>query len=92
MGLKNKEEFQAWVESPLTKEFLGLLRARQLRLMEEWGSGREQPAEKQAQAVLLGLLSRVRFRDSDRPEDSPMAATIEDLAGLELSETSAEPV
>ena len=89
MSLTNKDQFQAWVESPPTQEFLGFLKAAQVRLMEEWGNrGVSLPPETQAQAVLLGQLSRVCFRDSDRPEDSPLAATIEDLAQLKLEETT----
>lgn len=85
MPLTNPEDFQAWRHSPLTVEFLALLRNRQVRLMEAWGRGMVDLPETQAQAVLLGQLSRLRFSESQQ-EDGALSATIEDLAGLELEE------
>ena len=79
MPLTDPETFKAWAESPLTQEFLGLLGRRQRSLEEAWGRGRSLSAEQQAQAVLLGKLSRLRYDDD--PEDD--AASIRDLAGLE---------
>ena len=79
MQITNPEEFSQWLANPLTQEFLGLLKARHLRLTEAWGAGRQLTAEEQAQAVLLGQLARLRF-SSDGDE---VAASIEDLAGIE---------
>ena len=81
--LTTREGFQAWVDRKETQEFLALLRSKQLRMMEEWGSGRTWEAEQQAQAVLLGQLARLRFNEADQ-DDGPRGATIEDLAGLDL--------
>lgn len=84
MSLTNPEEFLAWRDSPLTQEFLGLLRKRQLSMMEAWGSGTAWTETQQGQAVLLGELARLRFSEADQ-DVGPRGATIEDLAGLDLS-------
>ena len=85
MSLTNPEEFLAWRDSPLTKEFLALLRKKQCSMMERWGSGTIWSEAQQAQAVLLGELARLRFSEADQ-DDGPRGATIEDLAGLDLSD------
>ena len=85
MPLTNKEEFQAWVQLPQTREFLSILRSAQVRMMEAWGSGQIWSEAQQAQAVLLGGLARLRFSEADQ-DDGPKVATIEDLANLNLSE------
>lgn len=77
-------EFRLWLDNPATQEFLGLLRSRQVRLMEAWAKGAVDLPEVQAQAVLLGQLSRLRFSESQQ-DDGALAATIEDLADLDLS-------
>lgn len=84
MGLTSQEGFQAWVDRKDTKEFLSILRSAQSRMMEAWGSGRIWSPEQQAQAVLLGELGRLRFSEAEQ-DDGPKAATIQDLAGLNLS-------
>ncbi len=84
MSLTNKADFLEWRDHPLTQEFLGLLRAKQCRMMEAWGSGTAWAAEQQAQAVLLGQLARLRFSEAD--QDEHRGATIQDLAGLEIED------
>jgi hypothetical protein len=39
MTILEREGFQQWKDSPLTREFLGLLSKRQSGLMEAWGRG-----------------------------------------------------
>lgn len=87
MSLTNRAAFLEWRDQPRTQEFLKLLRAKQCRMMEAWGSGTAWAAEQQAQAVLLGELARLRFSEDDQ-DDGPRGATIEDLAQLELKETT----
>lgn len=84
--LNSPEGFQAWKDSPATQEFLGLLGQRQRDLMAAWGRGASLTPEQQAQAVLLGQLSRIRFREEGRSEGEQPAASIEDLAGLTFAE------
>ena len=85
MTILEREEFQAWKASPVTAEFLSLLAARQQALMAAWGSGSPLTPEQQAQAVILGQLARIRFSEADQRENEPRAATIEDLAGIEVN-------
>ena len=82
MKITDREAFQAWADLPLTREFLALLTARQDRLAQRWAQGVSMEAELQAQAVVLGRLSRLRFSD-DGDENGPICATIADLAGLD---------
>jgi hypothetical protein len=72
MTILEPEEFQRWKDSPLTQEFLSLLKARQQNLMEAWGRGQPVSPEQQAQAVILGQLAQVRFED------------VQDMAGVEV--------
>lgn len=61
--LSNRDEFQAWKESPQTKEFLTFLRDRQSDLTAGWGRGLPMTPEQQGQAVLLGQLAECRWSD-----------------------------
>ncbi len=61
--LSDREAFQAWKDSPATKEFLSFLRDRQSDLMSAWGLGAMMGPEQQAQAVLLGQLADLTWQD-----------------------------
>jgi hypothetical protein len=63
MTIRTEEGFQAWKDSPLTREFLQFLKDRQRSLMEAWGRGKSLNPEHQAQAVLLGQLAEIRWPD-----------------------------
>jgi hypothetical protein len=78
MTILEREGFQQWKDSPLTREFLGLLAKRQLGLMEAWGRGQPLLPEQQAQAVILGKLAEISFED------------VQDMAGIERAD--GEPV
>jgi hypothetical protein len=74
MTILEPEEFQRWKDSQATKEFLSLLSRRRSNLMEAWAAGQPLAPEQQAQAVLLGQLSRVQHDD------------VLDMAGVEVSD------
>lgn len=61
--LQDPEVFQAWKDSPLTKDFLSLLMLKQRGLMEAWARGHSMQPEEQAQAVLLGRLAGLSHDD-----------------------------
>lgn len=61
--MKERDSFQEWKDQPGTRDFLAFLAKRQQRLMEAWGRGAPLTPEQQAQAVLLGRLSKVSFDD-----------------------------
>lgn len=61
--MKERDSFQEWKDQPGTRDFLAFLAERQQHLMEAWGRGAPLTPEEQAQAVLLGHLSRVSFDD-----------------------------
>lgn len=61
MSLKTQEGFQAWKDSPLTKEFLQYLKDRQQDLCLAWGVGKTLTVEQQAQAVLLNQLAGISW-------------------------------
>ena len=63
MTIRTEEGFQAWKDSPLTREYLQFLRDRQADLMRAWGEGKSLSPEHQAQAVLLGQLAGIRWHD-----------------------------
>lgn len=63
MAIQDKAEFQRWRDHPLTVEFLGVLAKAQSNLTEAWGRGQQLAPEQQAQAVMLGRLSRVQHND-----------------------------
>lgn len=71
MTILEREGFQQWKDSPLTREFLSILANRQLALMEAWARGSLMAPEQQAQAVILGKLAEVSFED------------VEEMAGIE---------
>ena len=80
MTLQDRETFQAWVESPLTREFLSLLEAKHRHLKDKWGSGWVLSPEEQAQAVLLGQLARICHSDGDDKGGGARPASIMDFA------------
>lgn len=61
--MQDKATFQEWKDNPATQDFLTYLAERQMALMEAWGRGAPLTPEQQAQAVLLGRLSTIRFED-----------------------------
>jgi hypothetical protein len=63
MTIRTEEGFQAWKDSPLTREYLQFLRDRQAALMRAWAEGKSLTPEHQAQAVLLGQLAEIRWHD-----------------------------
>ena len=82
MAIMEQEQFQAWRDSPLTQEFLGLVRKRQQDLMAAWGRGQPLSPEQQAQAQLLGLLAGISF--DHEPENDRYG--IYELFGIERPE------
>ncbi len=83
MPLTDREDFNQWVQSPLTAEFLTLLRRHQMDLLEAWGRGRSMTAEEQGKAILLGQLAALRFR---RDDCGPGEGSIEELLNANWSE------
>lgn len=61
--LADRETFQAWRDSPQTKDFMAGLSQRRLDLMEAWARGQPMPPEIQASAVLLGDLVDLSHED-----------------------------
>lgn len=73
--LLDREEFQRWMDHPVTVEFRSYLRDRQMALMQAWGRGVSLPVETQAQAVLLGQLVELNFEMIEREyRDEPEAS------------------
>ena len=65
MSLSNREEYQAWRDHPLTKEFLSLLEANHFLLIQAWGRGFPMTERQQARAECLGQLARLRFSEEE---------------------------
>lgn len=83
MPLSNPEEFQAWRDSPLTKEFLNLLVENHLSMTLAWGRGRLMTEREQEKATVLGSLARLRFSRADCEDNE---TSIEELMGKDWSE------
>ncbi len=61
--LVDKETFQAWRDSPQTKDFMAGLSQRRAAIAEAWARGQQMQPEIQASAVLLGDLVGLSHED-----------------------------
>ena len=80
MSLSNREEYQAWRDHPLTKEFLTLLEDNHLSLTQAWGRGFHLTEAQQARCQTLGELAKLRYSKAECQENE---ASIEELMGAD---------
>ncbi len=83
MPLSDPDQFQAWMESPLTKEFLSLLDKNHSHLTRAWGRGRVMTEWEQSRAQTLLQLAYLKHSRAQCDEGE---ASIEELMGAEWPE------
>lgn len=63
LDLFQREEMEAWLQSPPTRKFLAFLRSEQSKLGLRWQTGEEMSLQQQTKALLLGELASLNWAD-----------------------------